>query len=395
MSDFVRMHLLKQLNYRNPMTRLDNLESGKIQPSATVAKMSDLSSNMGEVITGKFNFYNPTTGQLVGYLTSTPDPAYPNYYMVALDASGNVQFSVDPSTSGATTMGNGAVTINESGVILVNGLAALIMKDTSGSLANILIQSTTDNNLLIYNQVVGGDIDQLIELTDGTGVFNTWHENESLANQSVLTLDAGAAGLRAAFGTDHYIDALNPSGTGSATVYFNERNKDIDFNVQGQTDNYLIYADASTDNVGIGTNTPASKLDVAGSFQCNSITNDTGLAHGTWTPTATAGTNVAASTDITPNISNYIRVGNQVFFNGSVTIDTTAIGAFTCYLTVPIASNFNSNFDANGNGTQPGTGVPNIFSIREDQVNDRLQLDGYSQTAAAVFYRFAGGYIVK
>ena len=393
MSDFVRMHLLKQLNYRNPMTRLDNLESGKIQPSATVAKMSDLSSNMGEVITGKFNFYNPTTGQLVGYLTSTPDPAYPNYYMVALDPSGNVQFSVDPSTSGATTIGNGAVTINENGIVVANS-KSVYFTDSTGNSSNIFI-TTAGDVLYLADNVVGGYFRFVQKLTDLTSANLYWMESTTVPNQAMLDIKPGTTGLRVAFGTDHYIDALDSSGTGSATVYFNERNKDIDFNVQGQTDNYLIYADASTDNVGIGTNTPASKLDVAGSFQCDSITNDTGLAHGTWTPTATAGTNVAASTDITPNISNYIRVGNQVFFNGSVTIDTTAIGAFTCYLTVPIASNFNSNFDANGNGTQPGTGVPNIFSIREDQVNDRLQLDGYSQTAAAVFYRFAGGYIVK
>lgn len=393
MSDFVRMHLLKQLNYRNPMTRLDNLESGKIQPSATVAKMSDLSSNMGEVITGKFNFYNPTTGQLVGYLTSTPDPAYPNYYMVALDPSGNVQFSVDPSTSGATTIGNGAVTINENGIVVANS-KSVYFTDSTGNSSNIFI-TTAGDVLYLADNVVGGYFRFVQKLTDLTSANLYWMESTTVPNQAMLDIKPGTTGLRVAFGTDHYIDALDSSGTGSATVYFNERNKDIDFNVQGQTDNYLIYADASTDNVGIGTNTPASKLDVAGSFQCDSITNDTGLAHGTWTPTATAGTNVAASTDITPNISNYIRVGNQVFFNGSVTIDTTAIGAFTCYLTVPIASNFNSNFDANGNGTQPGTGVPNIFSIREDQVNDRLQLDGYSQTAAAVFYRFAGGYIIK
>lgn len=393
MSDFVRMHLLKQLNYRNPMTRLDNLESGKIQPSATVAKMSDLSSNMGEIITGKFNFYNPTTGQLVGYLTSTPDPAYPNYYMVALDPSGNVQFSVDPSTSGATTIGNGAVTINENGIVVANS-KSVYFTDSTGNSSNIFI-TTAGDVLYLADNVVGGYFRFVQKLTDLTSANLYWMESTTVPNQAMLDIKPGTTGLRVAFGTDHYIDALDSSGTGSATVYFNERNKDIDFNVQGQTDNYLIYADASTDNVGIGTNTPASKLDVAGSFQCDSITNDTGLAHGTWTPTATAGTNVAASTDITPNISNYIRVGNQVFFNGSVTIDTTAIGAFTCYLTVPIASNFNSNFDANGNGTQPGTGVPNIFSIREDQVNDRLQLDGYSQTAAAVFYRFAGGYIIK
>lgn len=389
MSDFVRMHLLKQLNYRNPMTRLDNLESGKIQPSATVAKMSDLSSNMGEVITGKFNFYNPTTGQLVGYLTSTPDPAYPNYYMVALDPSGNVQFSVDPSTSGATTIGNGAVTINENGVLIANTKSIYFVAESGGT--NAYITSTTDNIIHALQDKVGGYWRFFERLTGGTSASLYWREDALNANVSHLVVGGGTAGGKISIDGSTVIWAQKD---GTETV-FNDDSYDINFRVEGAADANLLVLDAGLDEIGIGTNAPGSKLDVAGSFQCDSITNDTGLAHGTWTPTATAGTNVAASTDITPNISNYIRVGNQVFFNGSVTIDTTAIGAFTCYLTVPIASNFNSNFDANGNGTQPGTGVPNIFSIREDQVNDRLQLDGYSQTAAAVFYRFAGGYIVK
>lgn len=113
---------------------------------------------------------------------------------------------------------------------------------------------------------------------------------------------------------------------------------------------------------------------------------------GTWTPTGTTGTNVAA---MTVELCHYIRVGDEVYFHGAVQIDTTAVGAFTCYLSLPIASNFSANDDANGNGTQPGTGIPNIISIREDQTNDRLQLDGYAQVNTNVFYRLSGGYIIK
>lgn len=116
------------------------------------------------------------------------------------------------------------------------------------------------------------------------------------------------------------------------------------------------------------------------------------IAFGTWTPTLTNSTNVAASTAHT---MNYLRVGNQVFFNGLVEVDTTAVGAFTLFMTLPISSDFTSTNDASGNGTQPGTGVPNIISIREDATNDRLQLDGYAQVSTNVFYRLAGGYIVK
>jgi len=114
--------------------------------------------------------------------------------------------------------------------------------------------------------------------------------------------------------------------------------------------------------------------------------------YGTWTPTGTAGTNVDS---ITPALFNYIQVGNQIFFNGSVVVNTTAIGVFDAYLTIPVASDFTLTTDANGCGTQPGTGIPNIISIREDTAGNRLRLDGYAQTANDTVYRISGGYLIK
>lgn len=116
------------------------------------------------------------------------------------------------------------------------------------------------------------------------------------------------------------------------------------------------------------------------------------VAYGTWTPTGVEGTNVAV---MVASVMNYVRIGSQVIFHGVVQVDTTAVGAFTCYLSLPIASNFNDGADANGNGTNPLTNPPSIISIREDQTNDRLQLDGYSQSTSNLFYRLVGGYIIK
>jgi len=150
---------------------------------------------------------------------------------------------------------------------------------------------------------------------------------------------------------------------------------------------------------GLGTGTSLNLTTAAGAEPVLSISGTTLQlnipatgTYGTWTPTAFSGTNTQT---IVPNLCHYLVVGNEVMFHGSVQIDTGAIGAFTCYLSIPIASNFNANTDANGNGTQPGTGVPNILSIREDQTNDRLQLDGYAQVNTNLFYRLAGGYIIK
>jgi hypothetical protein len=52
---------------------------------------------------------------------------------------------------------------------------------------------------------------------------------------------------------------------------FNATNQDIDAVFEGMTDLDLIHVDASTDSVGVGTSTPAQKLDINGSLGTNGI----------------------------------------------------------------------------------------------------------------------------
>lgn len=55
----------------------------------------------------------------------------------------------------------------------------------------------------------------------------------------------------------------------SGTFVFNDAGADKDFRAEGDTDANLLFLDASTDRVGIGTNTPTAKLQVNGSFALN------------------------------------------------------------------------------------------------------------------------------
>jgi hypothetical protein len=48
------------------------------------------------------------------------------------------------------------------------------------------------------------------------------------------------------------------------TFRFNSAKADLDFSVSGDTDDNLIYCDASTDQVGFGRNNPGAKIDVEG-----------------------------------------------------------------------------------------------------------------------------------
>lgn len=106
------------------------------------------------------------------------------------------------------------------------------------------------------------DIDFRVETATNADGLKIDAGNETVSLVGVLVVDGGND-KRLEIGADHYIPTRNAA---NKTTYFNEANQDMDFNVQGQTDGNLIYVDASTDRVGIGTNTPAEKLDVVGNI---------------------------------------------------------------------------------------------------------------------------------
>jgi hypothetical protein len=63
---------------------------------------------------------------------------------------------------------------------------------------------------------------------------------------------------------------LNTSGA----VVFNDAGADVDFRVEGDTDANLLFVDASADNVGIGTSSPARKFSVVGTIASYNSAND-------------------------------------------------------------------------------------------------------------------------
>ncbi len=168
----------------------------------------------------------------------------------------------------------------------------------------------------------------------------------------------------------------------SAGVIFNETGADVDLRIEGDTDTNLFFADASTDRIGIGTNTPGSKLDVAGSLQADSITNDTGLAHGTYTPTLTSVANVTSST---ARQATYMRVGNTVTVAGQIDVTPTVNNTQTTIrISLPISSNFSTAYQAAGAGhTANNTVAGHGASIVADATNDEVVLDYYETNGVA------------
>jgi len=88
-------------------------------------------------------------------------------------------------------------------------------------------------------------------------------------------------------------------------------------------------------------------VNITGGLQCDSITNDTGLAAGTYTPTRSAETNL--DSNVTMTEAQYLRVGNTITVSGRFTADPTLTATATSFeITLPVASNIGAAEDAAG-----------------------------------------------
>lgn len=95
-----------------------------------------------------------------------------------------------------------------------------------------------------------------------------------------------------------------------------------------------------------------------------------GLVDGTYTPTITNITNVAAST---PYLAHYVRIGNQVIVTGLVDIDPTAAAQIEIDISLPVASNFAASTDCSG-VTSCGTDPSRAGNVAGNSTTDRARL---------------------
>lgn len=111
------------------------------------------------------------------------------------------------------------------------------------------------------------------------------------------------------------------------------------------TDTLTVTKIAGAHNGTVGATTPASG--VFTSLQADTITNDTGLAAGVYTPTRSAEANLDANVTMTE--AQYLRVGNTVTVSGRFTADpTTTLTATSFEITLPVASNIGAAEDVAG-----------------------------------------------
>jgi hypothetical protein len=324
-NDFVNLPLRKQTNRENPLSRIERLEKRTgARSSATVGQLSQLAGKTGDlVVDGSIVVVNRDDG------------------------------AVD-------------ITIDDGGITVRNQEGDLSFEDTSGITNNIQIYSDGADDLVLKNAVGGKGIRMDID-----------NASHSVGGPS-FTYDG------IFFGDDTLVNGFQISNAAGVETAFNDGGLDINFRIESDGDADNFFSDGGANRVGIGTSSPGSKLDVAGSFQCDSITNDTGLAAGTYSPTVTAVTNVdSASADAD---FMYTRVGNIVTGYGSVSIDPTAgSGTTRIEISLPIASNFAAATDAVGGGSAQVTNTTG--NISADTTDDRLALQFQSPTTASMAWR--------
>jgi hypothetical protein len=89
----------------------------------------------------------------------------------------------------------------------------------------------------------------------GSGIFTIASPNSNTNRTLTLPDDTGTIVTNSGNQAGSFT-TLNTSGA----VVFNDAGADVDFRVEGDTNAYLLFVDASTDFVGIGTNAPAARL---------------------------------------------------------------------------------------------------------------------------------------
>ncbi|MFZ9320364.1 MAG: hypothetical protein ACO245_04795 [Ilumatobacteraceae bacterium] len=115
------------------------------------------------------------------------------------------------------------------------------------------------------------------------------------------------------------------------------------------------------------------------------------IASGTYTPTLTNVTNVAASTAA---VCQWLRVGTTVTVSGTVQIDPTAAGNTVLNMSLPVASNFTAATQAGGTFSTTTAGQSDNGSIVANTASDVFEFRFNAVNIANATYAFSVTYQV-
>jgi hypothetical protein len=142
------------------------------------------------------------------------------------------------------------------------------------------------------------------------------YDNSSADWAAKINLDGASYGLDITGGASYFLLCREANGTSLLEVHnsrmvINEGGRDMDFRVEGDTDDYLLFTEGSTDRVAISTNTPLAKLHVEGDARVGSTNN------GNWMGYKDVAMNGSSyTTALTINLANHTACHVKLFITG-------------------------------------------------------------------------------
>lgn len=161
------------------------------------------------------------------------------------------------------------------------GLAKVDVADTPGTLEEKIVAGSNvtitkvNNTLRIASSGGGGGGGQVDSIVAGNNIdVDATDPANPIVSVEILTL-ADISDVTASATEVNYIDgvtsAIQPQLDGKFTLQganvVNELGADVDQRFEGDTDQNLLFLDAGNDRIGIGTATPAEKLEVNGNIK--------------------------------------------------------------------------------------------------------------------------------
>jgi hypothetical protein len=158
----------------------------------------------------------------------------------------------------------------------------------------------------------------------GSGIFTIASPNSNTNRTLTLPDDTGTIVTNSGNQAGSFT-TLNTSGA----VVFNDAGADVDFRVEGDTNANLLFVDASTDRIGIGTNAPTDQLHLSGAASGvrvqRSISSDAGLRSTTTLGDFACGTGIGSATNCW-NVYDIAAVAERMRIDssGNLLVGTTS-----------------------------------------------------------------------
>jgi hypothetical protein len=200
-----------------------------------------------------------TTASTITSLTTNGD--------ITLTPNGTGQVAV---SSGMTVTGdltvNGTTTTIDSQTLVVEDPLIQLAKNNSGGDANTFDQGlfmnrgSDDNVSFMWDESADEFVAAITSGEDGTTAGNV--TIDSYADFKAKDIESSGGNF---IGSAQGITTLTTSSTvvfNGGTFTFNEAGADLDARFEGDNDQNLLFIDAGTDRIGIGTGTPSYSLDI-------------------------------------------------------------------------------------------------------------------------------------